>query len=164
MKINKAFWLQFKRGLGLQTKGSWWSLHWWQQGGHMEQEEGHQWAETLTSVKVPKVKQESVKFTPVFPFRAQVKWQSYVRVGSLRHRQFPLSELWRGISATVIATCCRAMVVFLFKHIGCILYMLTFPSVPHVSAYRASHRLTALCDSRLSCLVCRPSTHPSDNW
>lgn len=73
----------FKGDWGLKQKGCGGVCIDGSEGAAGEQEEGHQWVETLSSVKVPKVKRVSVKLTPVFPFRAQVKRPSYVTVGEL---------------------------------------------------------------------------------
>lgn len=63
----------------------------------------------------------------------------------------------------VIPTRCCAMLVYLFKHIDRILYILTFQSMYPLTAPPLAHAHPPLRDSRLSCLVCRPSTQPSDS-
>lgn len=63
----------------------------------------------------------------------------------------------------VIPTCCCAMLVYLFKHIDRILYILTFQGMYRLTVPPLAHAHPPLHDTRLSCLVCRPSTQSSDS-
>lgn len=65
--------------------------------------------------------------------------------------------------AVIPTCCCGGMLVYLFKHIDRIVYILTFQSIYRLAVPPLAHAHPPLRDSRLSCLVCRSSTQPSDS-
>lgn len=106
--------------------------------GREEQEKGHKWEETLSSVEVLKVNRVSVKLTPMFPSPL-----SSSQTAGLCNRVFTAPSVSSFLSSmkdfrAVIPTCRRADgAVYLFEHISCILYIVTFLRVPHMrSSYR----------------------------
>lgn len=93
--------------------------------GHGEREKGHRWTEALSSVEVPKVNEVSVKLTLMFPL-LQIQRNSYVT-----------GCLWRAWL--------WGLAVYLFEHIGCIVYIVMSQSVLDM---RSSYKVpTGSCPS-----------------
>lgn len=103
-KINKGFTIHVQRRQGLRQRARMMFVSMAAEG-RGEQEKGHKWPETLSSVQVLKVNGVPVKLTPMCPPPLQVKQEGYV-MGCLRQPSvLTFISLMEGFRA-ILPTCC----------------------------------------------------------